>query len=65
VQINTVSLADNPAQVRVFEMYTDAAAYAAHLETPHFKKFKAETEGMVRSLRLIDVTPVALGAKGK
>jgi quinol monooxygenase YgiN len=26
-----VSLKDHPAQVRVFEMYTDAAAYAAHL----------------------------------
>lgn len=60
-----VSLKDNPAQVRVFEMYTDAAAYAAHLETPHFKKFKAETEGMVRFLRLLDAMPLALGAKGK
>ena len=60
-----VSLKDNPAQVRVFEMYTDAAAYAAHLETPHFRKFKAETEHMVRSLRLLDAMPVALGAKGR
>ena len=60
-----VSLKDHPAQVRVFEMYTDATAYAAHLETPHFKKFKAETEHMVRSLRLLDATPVALGAKGR
>ena len=60
-----VSLKDNPAQVRVFEMYTDAAAYAAHLETPHFRNFKAETEHMVRSLRLLDAMPVALGAKGR
>lgn len=62
--LHAVSLKDNPAQVRVFEMYKDPAAYAAHLETPHFKKFKAETEGMVRSLKLFDTMPLALGAKG-
>ena len=35
-----VSEKENPAHVRVFEMYTDANAYKAHLETPHFQKFR-------------------------
>ncbi|GJE02181.1 putative quinol monooxygenase [Methylobacterium isbiliense] len=61
--LQAVSLKDDPAQVRVFEIYRDIAAYATHLETPHFRKFKAETEGMVRSLKLFDTTPLALGTK--
>src|SRR5262245_43570868 len=34
-------------RVRVFEIYRDAAAYQAHLQTPHFKKFRATTDVMV------------------
>jgi quinol monooxygenase YgiN len=54
---------DDAARVRVFEVYRDAAAYRAHLEAPHFKKYKATTETMVRSLKLVPVVPIALGAK--
>jgi quinol monooxygenase YgiN len=58
-----VSEKDNPNRVRVFEMYTDAAAYAAHLETPHFKKFRTTTDKMVLSRKLHDAVPIVLGAK--
>lgn len=58
-----VSLKDEPSKIRVFEMYVDAAAYATHLQTPHFRKFKAETQDIVKSLKLFDATPVALGAQ--
>ena len=54
---------DDASRVRVFEVYRDAAAYRAHLEAPHFKKYKATTETMVRSLKLVPVVPIALGAK--
>jgi quinol monooxygenase YgiN len=54
---------DDATRVRVFEIYRDAAAYRAHLEAPHFKKYKATTETMVRSLKLVPVVPIALGAK--
>ena len=60
-----VSEKDHPARIRVFEIYADAAAYRTHLETPHFLKFKATTEKMVRSLRLVDAVPIMLGAKTK
>jgi quinol monooxygenase YgiN len=56
---------DNPNRVRVFEMYTDAAAYATHLETPHFKTFRATTDNMVLSRNLLDAVPIVLGAKGQ
>jgi quinol monooxygenase YgiN len=60
-----VALKDNPAQIRIFEVYADVAAYKAHLDTPHFKKYKAVTQGMVKSLKLVETDPIALGAKGK
>jgi quinol monooxygenase YgiN len=58
-----VSAKDNPARVMVFEIYASTDAYRAHLEAPHFKKYKATTDKMVRSLRLIQTEPVMLGAK--
>jgi quinol monooxygenase YgiN len=60
-----VALKDSPAQIRLFETYADMAAYKAHLETAHFKKYKAETAGMVKSLKLLETEPIMLGAKNK
>jgi quinol monooxygenase YgiN len=58
-----VSEKDNPTRVRVFEVYASRDAYKAHLEAPHFKKYKTMTEKMVKSLRLVQTTPIALAAK--
>ena len=58
-----VSEKENPGRVIVFEIYPDADAYTTHLETPHFKKFRATTDKMVKSRKLIDTVPIALGAK--
>jgi quinol monooxygenase YgiN len=60
-----VSEKNDPARVRVFEIYRDAEAYRSHLETAHFKKYKATTEKMVRSLKLVQTTPIMLGAKAR
>ena len=60
-----VSEKDNPARVRMFEIYRDVDAYRAHLETAHFKKYKATTETMVTSLRLVQAVPIMLGAKSR
>ncbi|QKC86597.1 antibiotic biosynthesis monooxygenase family protein [Mesorhizobium sp. NZP2077] len=54
---------ENPSHVRVFEIYRDTDAYRSHLESAHFKKYKTATVRMVKSLKLIQATPVALGAK--
>jgi quinol monooxygenase YgiN len=56
---------DNPTRVVVFEIYADLDAYRAHIETPHFKKYKADTQQMVKSLKLVDTVPIVLGAKAK
>ena len=56
---------DNPTRIRVFEIYVNQEAYEAHLETAHFRKYKAVTQDMVKSLKLIETVPIMLGAKGK
>jgi quinol monooxygenase YgiN len=56
---------DEPTRVRVFEVYRDADAYRSHLESDHFKTYKAATERMVRSLELIRAAPITLGAKAR
>jgi len=61
----SVSEEDNPSHITVFEIYQDTAAYKSHLESAHFKKYKAATETMVKSLTLIRMRPIMLGAKGK
>ena len=61
----SVSNKDNPAHVTVLEIYRDRDAYLAHLQAPHFLKYKATVEKMVKSLKLVPVEPIMLGAKAK
>jgi len=63
LSLNAVSVKDNPAQIRILEIYADQAAYEAHLKTPHFLKYKNGTAGMVRSLKLIETDPILLRSK--
>jgi quinol monooxygenase YgiN len=58
-----VSVKDHPNQVRLFESYSDQAAYQSHLQTAHFKKYKVQTQNMVKSLTLIETDPILLGSK--
>jgi quinol monooxygenase YgiN len=55
----------NPTHVTVFEIYANEEAYKAHLQTPHFLKYKAITKDMVKSLELIETVPIALETKYK
>ena len=52
-----------PGYITVFEIYANDAAYQAHVQSPHFKKYKNSTKDMVKSLELIETTPIALEAK--
>ena len=56
---------NNPTHIRVFEIYRDTDAYKSHLESANFKKYKATTEKMVKSLKLVQTTPIMLGAKAR
>lgn len=60
-----VSLKEHPEQIRLFEMYRDAASYESHLQSPHFKAYKARTQPMVKGLRLIETEPILLGSKAR
>lgn len=46
---------ENPAQIRILEIYANRKAYEAHLKTPHFQKYKTTTLKMVKSLKLVDM----------
>lgn len=55
----------NPAHITVLETYDSKEAYQLHIQTPHFKKYKTNTQSMVKSLELTDVVPIALATKPK
>ena len=63
LMLHSVAVAAQPNQIRLLEVYADRAAYEAHIRSPHFLKYKTSTEQMVRSLKLIETTPIALCAK--
>lgn len=47
-----VLVPEEPDRVVLYERYVDEAAFAAHLETPHFKSFVAASEGLVIAERV-------------
>jgi quinol monooxygenase YgiN len=49
---------DNPTKIRILEIYASQEAYEAHLQTPHFKKYKTMTLEMVKALKLVDMEPL-------
>jgi 4-carboxymuconolactone decarboxylase len=55
----------NPTHFTLLEIYASPAAYQAHLQTPHFLKYKTSTKEMVKSLELIDSVPLIPGMKIK
>lgn len=57
----SVASKEDPSKIFVFEIYRDRDAYLAHLKAPHFLKYKATVEPMVKSLTLIPVERIMLG----
>jgi quinol monooxygenase YgiN len=53
----------SPSRLRFFEIYADEAAYNAHLESLHFRKYRMATEPMIRSRTLIETVPIQLSSK--
>ncbi len=60
-----VSEKAKPNHITILEIYADEEAYKAHLKTPHFLKYKNGTKDMVKSLELVDSTPLVPGMKIK
>ena len=53
----------NPSHITILEIYADTAAYHSHIQTPHFKKYKATVQNMVKSLELEDVSVIGAAKK--
>lgn len=56
---------ENPTHLTILEIYADTDAYQAHLQTPHFIKYKTGTKEMVKSLELVETVPLLPGLKIK
>jgi quinol monooxygenase YgiN len=56
---------ENPAHITLVEIYANEEAYKAHLQTPHFLKYKTGTKDMVTSLELVRMVPLLPGVKMK
>lgn len=56
---------ENPNKITILEIYADEEAYRKHIQTPHFQKYKQGTLDMVKSLELVDSTPLIPGLKIK
>ena len=44
-----------PSHITIFEVYADSIAYKAHIQAPHFKKYKETVQHMVSFLEVVDV----------
>ena len=53
-----VSEKNNPTHITILEIYADTTAYKAHIQTPHFIKYKTGTKDMVKSLELVETIPL-------
>lgn len=53
-----VSEKNKPTHITILEIYADTEAYKAHIQTPHFIKYKNGTKDMVKSLELIETMPL-------
>jgi quinol monooxygenase YgiN len=63
LSLNSAAEKDNPARIHFFEVYSNADAWKAHLETPHIKKYVAATKDMVKSRKRTELTPLILVTK--
>lgn len=49
---------DHPNRIHVLEVYVDADAYQAHVQTSHFRAFQSAMGDMVVDRKLFEVAPV-------
>lgn len=65
LMLHSVAITDHPTSIRLLEVYASRSAYEAHLKSPHFLKYKTSTAKMVRSLTLVETTPILLCSKSR
>ena len=65
ITLFAVSEKDNPTHITILEIYADTVAYKAHVQTPHFFKYKTGTKEMIKSLELVAANPIVPGLQIK
>ena len=65
VAYHAVAEAGVPGRIHVIEIYDDADAYRAHVQSAHFLAFRSATDGLVTERRLQDVVAVCLASKAE
>ena len=63
LSLNAMAEKENPTHITLVEIYADEAAYQAHLQAPHFLKYKTATKEMVKSLELVPMVPLFPGVQ--
>lgn len=53
----------DPTSITILEVYANKDAYQAHIQAPHFKRYKETVKDWVLSLELIDTDLVASAKK--
>ncbi len=51
-------ISGEPSTIRIVEIYRSHQAYQSHITTEHFMRYKKATSHMVKSLKLVDITPI-------
>jgi quinol monooxygenase YgiN len=64
-EFNVNVLANNPNHVFLYEVYDNEDALKAHMQTPHFQKFRAATQGMVVDRNVRPLSAIAMNAKAQ
>jgi quinol monooxygenase YgiN len=54
---------NRPTHISILEVYANSAAYEKHLKTSHFLQYKTASARMIKSMELVDVKSILLGAK--
>jgi 4-carboxymuconolactone decarboxylase len=65
ITLYAVAEKDKPTHITILEIYANVDAYKKHTLTPHFLKYKNSTKDMVKSLELVETTPLVPGMKIK
>lgn len=63
--LSYVAVADkkDSSHITILEIYADDAAYRSHIDTDHFRKYKATVQNMVKKLELVDVNMIGSAKK--
>ena len=58
LMLYAVAEKNKPTHITILEIYADTDAYKAHVQTPHFMKYKTGTKDMIKSLELVETVPL-------